>query len=123
MMTRTVKILPVVAALALAATAAYAHAFLDHAEPAVGRTVTAAPTEVRLWFTQKLEPKFSKVQVFDGQDKQVDRGDSHVESTDPAELVASLPPLVPGAYKVVWRVVSVDTHVTDGRYEFTVARP
>jgi copper resistance protein C len=120
---RTIGVLIVLTGVALGAAAAWAHAFLDRAEPAVGRTVTPAPTEVRLWFTQKLEPAFSHVQVFDEHDKEVDRGDSHVDPKDPAELVVSLPPLAPGTYKVVWRVVSVDTHVTDGHHTFTVAGP
>ena len=48
---------PIVAALlvmALGAPAAYAHAHLDHAVPAVGSTVSTAPTEVSLFFTQNL---------------------------------------------------------------------
>ena len=42
-----------------------AHAFLDHATPAVGSVVHGAPAQVRLWFTQELEPAFSSVRVFD----------------------------------------------------------
>jgi len=33
-------------------------------------------------------------------------------------LTVSLPKLKPGKYKVVWRVVSVDTHVTTGNFTF-----
>jgi methionine-rich copper-binding protein CopC len=29
--------------------------------------------------------------------------------------------LSPGIYKVSWRVVSVDTHATDGTFTFTIA--
>jgi copper resistance protein C len=29
--------------------------------------------------------------------------------------------LAPGSYKVIWRVLSVDTHVTEGDYKFRVA--
>jgi methionine-rich copper-binding protein CopC len=118
-----IRALLVAAVLALGGAAAFAHAFLDHAEPAVGRTLERAPSEVRLWFTQKLEPAFSHVQVFDEHDKQVDRSDSHVDAKDPVELVVSLPPLAPGVYKVVWRAVSVDTHVTNGEHTFKVAGP
>ena len=42
--------------LALGASAAQAHAFLDHATPLVGSTVASAPHEVVLTFTQNLEP-------------------------------------------------------------------
>jgi methionine-rich copper-binding protein CopC len=35
-------------------------------------------------------------------------------------LEMSLPSLPPGRYHVSWRVVSVDTHVTEGAYAFDV---
>ncbi len=98
-----------------------AHAFLDHAQPAVGSTLHAAPRGVRLWFTEQLEPAFSSVRVQDGAGKQVDQGDSRVDDADARVLTASLPPLAPGKYRVVWRVVSVDTHVTEGDFTFDVA--
>jgi methionine-rich copper-binding protein CopC len=101
---------------------AEAHAFLDHSEPAVGSTVKASPGEVRLWFTEKLELGFSTVQVFDSAGKQIDKKDKHVvEKADPS-LAVSLPPLAPGKYKVRWRVVSTDTHVTKGDFTFQVAK-
>ena len=37
-----------------------------------------------------------------------------------ALLKVSLPPLGPGTYRVAWRVVSVDTHVTSGSFTFQV---
>src|SRR5579871_2100225 len=49
--------------LTLGSGAAYAHAFLDHAEPRVGNKVASPPKQVSLWFTQKLEPAFSTVTV------------------------------------------------------------
>ena len=61
-----------------------AHAFLDRAVPAVGSSVHASPTELKLWFTERLEPAFSKVRVLDGGGKQVDRGDGRVDATDGA---------------------------------------
>jgi methionine-rich copper-binding protein CopC len=50
----------------------------------------------------------------DGKDPQVDR-------TDRTVLKLSLPPLEPGLYRVIWRVLSIDTHVTEGDYTFRVA--
>ena len=45
------------------APSARAHAFLDHASPAVGSSVPTAPAVVTLWFTQDLEPAFVDVKV------------------------------------------------------------
>jgi methionine-rich copper-binding protein CopC len=110
-----------VGACALAiASFAHAHAFLDHAAPAVGSAVHAPPPRVRLWFTQRLEPAFSTVRVQDAGGKRVDSGDSQVDRADPTLLQVSLPQLAPGTYRVVWRVLSVDTHVTEGDFTFDV---
>ena len=109
------------ALLGLAALAhARAHAFLDHADPLVGHAVKAAPAEVRLWYTQGLEPAFSRVQVFDAAGKEVDKKDVHVDAKNDHLLLVSLPALGMGVYKVVWRVVSVDTHRTEGSFTFRV---
>ena len=108
-------------ALAIAPPAG-AHAFLDHASPAVGSTVHAPPSQVKLWFTQKLEPAFSAAQVSDSTGKRVDRADARVDDGDPTVLMVSVPQLAPGRYRVSWRVLSVDTHVTEGDYSFDVTR-
>ena len=99
-----------------------AHAFLQHAAPDVGSKMARSPNEVRIQFTEAVEPAFSKIQVFAESGKEVDKGDSHLDSSNHTLLKVSLPPLGAGFYKVVWRVVSVDTHVTSGSYTFRVGR-
>jgi methionine-rich copper-binding protein CopC len=103
------------------AASAGAHAFLDHAAPRVGSTVQASPAEVKLWFTQELEPAFSTLSVADASGRRVDKRDVKLEG-DGTVLRVSLPALEPGRYKVTWRVLSVDTHVTEGDFTFEVAR-
>ena len=115
----------ILAALALWSAAiapAIAHAFLDHANPAVGSAVHSSPPSVRLWFSEPLEPAFCAVRVLNEAGNEVDAGDSRIDASDPTLLVATLPVLPPGRYRVVWRVVSVDTHVTEGDFTFDVAR-
>jgi methionine-rich copper-binding protein CopC len=97
-----------------------AHAFLDHAAPAVGSVIHGSPAQVRLWFTQELEPAFSTVKVLDRNGTQVDKQDKQVDRANPALLQVSLPELAPGKYRVVWRALSVDTHVTEGDFTFDV---
>ncbi len=109
------------AALLCAAAGAHAHAFLDHASPAVGSTVHGSPSELSLWFTQELEPAFSTVRVVDQAGHEMDKGDKAVDPGDRTLLKVSLPALPPGTYKVIWRVLSVDTHTTEGDFKFTVA--
>ena len=74
-----------------------------------------------MWFTQRLEPAFSGVQVSDANGKRVDKADAHVDPGDATLLVVTLPPLAPGTYRVTWRVLSVDSHVTEGDFTFSVA--
>ena len=113
-------IVPLLAIVLGLQQATSAHAFLDRAEPRVGSKVDKPPESVRMWFTQQLEPAFSKVEVFNAEGKRVDKKDAHVDSSDRKLLVVSLPPLPPGTYKVSWRVVSVDTHPTKGDFKFVV---
>ena len=98
------------------------HAFLERADPAVGSTIQTSPSEVRIRFTENIEPAVSSVQVFDASGKEVDKSDLHLDRSDHALLHISLPRLGAGTYKVVWRVVSVDTHVTNGSFTFRVTR-
>jgi copper resistance protein C len=97
-----------------------AHAFLQQAEPGVGSTVQTSPSEVKIRFTEKIEPAVSKIQVFAESGKEVDKGDVHGARSDPTLLIVSLPKLGTGTYKVVWRVISIDTHPTEGNFSFHV---
>jgi methionine-rich copper-binding protein CopC len=97
---------------------AQAHAFLDHALPKVGSTVQQAPDAVHIWFTQNLEPAFSTIEVRDEAGNRVDKGDPAVQSGD--EMAVALKPLPAGKYKVMWHVLSVDTHESTGTFTFTI---
>jgi len=105
--------------LVLATSEASAHAMLDHAEPRVGNKVAAAPREVTLWFTQKLEPAFSAITVTDSAGQRVDTGKTRVSGS---QMSVSLRPGGSGTYHVMWHVLSVDTHASDGNFTFDVAQ-
>jgi hypothetical protein len=108
------------AVLLLGMGVAWGHAFLDHAEPRVGSTVKSPPSQVRAWFTQGLEPAFSTLEVVNERGERVDQGPAKADAANPALLRVSLKPLAPGTYRVKWRVLSVDTHVTEGDFTFRV---
>ncbi|HUL92368.1 MAG TPA: copper resistance CopC family protein [Burkholderiales bacterium] len=105
----------------LHAPAAFAHAYLDRAVPEASSTVHGSPAEVKLWFSHALEPAFSTVRVVDKTGKQMDRKDKRVDAGEATLLKVSLPPLPPGSYRVIWRVLSADGHVTRGEFGFEVA--
>lgn len=109
------------AVLLWGAAGAGAHAFLERADPRVGSSVRNPPAQVRLWFTERLEPAFSSVQVLNEAGQRVDKGDGQVDPSNLALLRISLPLLPPGTYKVIWRVLSVDSHITGGDFRFRIA--
>ncbi len=73
-------------ACSLAATAAFAHAFLDHAVPGVGATVSGSPSELKLTFTQSLVPAFASVQIATAAGAPVSAGKATSDPADPATL-------------------------------------
>jgi copper resistance protein C len=115
---RTVVMLAMLPSLLLGAAPARAHAYLDHASPLVGSTVASSPKLVTLFFSQKLEPRFTRAEVRNAAGARVDQG-VIVNGNNIQVRVRTLPP---GTYRVNWRVLSVDTHTTEGAFSFTVGR-
>jgi methionine-rich copper-binding protein CopC len=117
-MRRALALLVLVSLAAVSSVAA--HGVLDRTDPRAGGKVKAAPAQVKLWFTGALEPSYSRVQVLDAAGKRRDVGDGGVDEANHALLRVSVPALPPGSYRVVWRVLSVDSHVTEGQFSFSV---
>lgn len=113
------RLLPAAFAATLAPHAA-AHAHLERAVPAAGSVVRASPPRLTLWFSQRFEPAFSTVRVLNPEGKQVDNGDAQVARADAREFSVSLPKLAAGTYRVRWRVLSMDTHVSEGHFTLDV---
>jgi methionine-rich copper-binding protein CopC len=103
--------------LVVGSVSAHAHAMLDHADPRVDSTVNAAPHEVSLSFTENLEPAFSTMEVTGPSGQRVDEGKPHIEGK---VMRVQLRADQPGTYQVKWRVLSVDTHTTEGAFSFKV---
>jgi copper resistance protein C len=105
-----------------ASTAAFAHAFLDHAIPSVGGTVAGSPNTIRLYFTQSVVAAFSHVHVVSDAGSVVPTGKLVTDSSDKTVVIVRLGRALPrGTYTVTWVVVSVDTHTTQGTFSFTVS--
>jgi methionine-rich copper-binding protein CopC len=113
----------VVLGLALLPTEALAHAVLVKAVPAECSTLTAPPPRVELWFSERLEPAYSRASVTDEAGTRVDLGNAAVSREDPKRISLSLPSLAPGRYTVRFRVLSVDGHVVESSLTFTVRGP
>lgn len=104
------------------AGAAAAHAFLEQASPRVGSSIAVAPAEVRLSFSEPVEPAFCTVAVV-GPPGFAGAEPPRAARADRRTLVAPLRrPMPPGRYVVRWRAVSVDSHITQGDFQFELKR-
>ena len=111
---------PLLAGWALSAGVSLGHSGLQRAEPPVESTLKRPPEEVKLYFSERLVAAYSTVRVEDGQGARVDRDDSRVDRSNPRLMRVTLPPLAPGTYTVIWRVLSVDSHITEGRFALRI---
>lgn len=138
----------VLAALTLVG-AAMAHGYLVNSNPVENSRVRVMPSEIKLGFSEAIELRFSSFKVYaleapsealsnprrlkelaeqlvervlplKGDETQ--RADAGLKTTartaENLEL-ALKPNLRPGAYVVMWRVLSVDTHTTSDFFVFT----
>jgi methionine-rich copper-binding protein CopC len=99
---------------------AQAHALLRHASPGAGATLRAAPQLLSMEFSEGIEPAFSSITVVGAGGRHFEQGKPHVLGGDPTHVAIDLLPLPPGTYDVTWRATSVDTHKTQGNYQFSV---
>ena len=97
---------------------ASAHAYPVNVSPADGSTIAQPPREVRVQFTEGVELEFSRIDVKNAGGEKVTQGTLRKIAND--SLAIDLKPLAPGSYIIEWQVLSVDTHITEGRLCFTV---
>ena len=112
------RALAIAAAIAGLSLPALAHAFLDKASPAAGENLKASPARIALHFTEPLEAAFSSITVTAENGAEMSAGPATV--ADGTEMDLALKKLPPGRYRVEWHAVSVDTHRTQGKYNFLV---
>jgi copper transport protein len=96
-----------------------AHAMLLSSEPAANSRLAASPSRVRLVFSEPVEPTLAAVSLISSD------GDATrlTVTSDPHDVHAVIAPttaLPAGAYRVAWRVVSVDGHPVGGSFVFWV---
>lgn len=107
-------------ALSLPGTPVLAHAMLVKAEPARRAGLAKAPSQVRLWFNEEVEKDYAALTVLNGDKHPMTELIPQISADDPKSIVLPLPELPPGKYTVKFRVLSVDGHVVDSSYDFTV---
>ena len=116
-----IRLLPLLVAAVLASAApAAAHSLLLDSEPKADATLAASPTRLLLRFNNRIEKRLSRVRLLD------ERGTGRaltvaVDDQTVDRLIADVPALGPGLYRVEWQVLSTDGHVVSGFFKFRVA--
>jgi methionine-rich copper-binding protein CopC len=112
--------LVVALAVGMPAASALAHSMLVKAEPARRAVLTKAPNQVRLWFNEKIEGDYASLIVLDDKKQSITDVKPTLASDDPKSIILPLPELLPGKYSIKFRVLSVDGHVVESSFDFTV---
>lgn len=102
---------------------ALAHAELVGSTPEVGATLQSAPATVRLSFTEPIERDFFALEVYAADRQRVDRRNARIPPDSVQALEVSPGDLGPGIHTVVWRILSIDSHVVRGVFTFSVGVP
>jgi methionine-rich copper-binding protein CopC len=107
-------------AASLHSAPALAHAMLVKAEPPRRAVLTVTPGQVRLWFNEEVEKDYAALAVLNADKTPVTDAKPTIAPDDARAIVLPLPELAAGKYTVKFRVLSVDGHVVDSSYDFTV---
>ena len=98
-----------------------AHAQLVASSPGAGTVVPASPEELRLVFSEPLEPQATSLDVVDESGSTVLSRSGEIDPEDPFALVVRSPGLEEGTYTVTWRTLSAaDGHTAEGFLSFAV---
>lgn len=107
-------------ALLTYSNAVFAHASLVKAEPARRAVLSTSPKQIRLWFNEEIEADYASLSVLDSDGNALTDRKPLVHPDDPKSIFLELPDLSSGQYTVKFRVLSVDGHVVDSDFKFTV---
>jgi len=99
---------------------ASAHAVLIRTVPLGNRVLLSAPAEVRLTYSEPIEPRFAIVSVTDAAGGSVTAASPARAPGDPDTLAVPLKQIPEGWYLVYWRVISADGHPVRGAWTFAV---
>jgi methionine-rich copper-binding protein CopC len=96
------------------------HFGLSRSQPEAGSSV-AAPSEVKLWFTEEPQEGTMSIRLLEAADAGVHVMDPVQDSEDPRAFSVALHGTIPdGTYTVSWRGMGADGHVVRDTFQFTV---
>lgn len=99
---------------------AFSHAIMVRSQPEANATLSVSPKQIDVWFNDKVGGEYKAVAVIDSKGNRVDHKDVQQEMLDGSHLFCTVPNLPPDTYTVRYRVVSIDTHIVTGKFQFTI---
>ncbi|MGH9038385.1 MAG: copper resistance protein CopC, partial [Acidimicrobiia bacterium] len=98
-----------------------AHSSLVRTQPTANASLSAAPEEIRLWFSEPVETGHARIRVVDDSGRPLEGGSLRSIPGEPTGLTLHLELPGAGRYHVSWRVLSrTEGHVTIGEFSFRV---
>ncbi|MSR17131.1 MAG: copper resistance protein CopC [Methylococcaceae bacterium] len=97
-----------------------AHAIMVKSQPEQNAAITISPKQIDVWFNDKVGDEYKAVAVIDSKGNRVDNKDVKQEILDGSHLYCTVPTLPADTYTVRYRVVSIDTHIVTGKFQFTI---
>ena len=120
--TSSLAVITLIFLTALPATV-LAHAIMVKSSPEKDSTINQSPSQVDIWFNEKVRSAHKSLAVINSTGQRMDNKDIQQETLDPSHIFTSIPKLPPDTYTVRYRVISADTHVVSGKFNFTVEKP
>ena len=102
---------------------AFSHAVMVESEPKKDSIITKSPRQVDVWFNEQVRSAHKALAVINSAGERVDNKDIKQEVFDPSHIYITTPQLPPDTYTVRYRVMSADTHIISGRFNFTIEEP
>jgi methionine-rich copper-binding protein CopC len=109
-------------ALILYPDTVFAHAELIKSEPANRATLSTSTEQVKLWFNEEIEVDYASLSLVDKNGNILIKGKPMAHPDDLKSIYVELPELEKGRYTVKYRVLSVDGHVLESDYKFTIKK-
>lgn len=94
------------------------HLHLESSIPADGEELSSPPDFIRLVFSEPVDTAMARASL-EGGEGSLSLALSP-DTGDPRSLVADVPPLPAGGYRILWRVVSADGHPVTGEITFSI---
>jgi hypothetical protein len=119
------RLLPAVVLLTAVTLPAF-HMRVEKTTPVEGATITVAPKQIQIWFSETPTLVVSSITVT-GPSGKVELGKLALgrngDAPDNSVVVDVKGALSPGKYLVSWKTSGKDGHMLTGAYEFTLKSP